>query len=519
MRLPPTRGRVLAAAVALLTVTGALRAVPASGDPSGAARRAPVTTPGPGDWPTYGHDAQHTFEGRTTITATTASTLRPAWFFPTGDAVTATPTVVHGVVYAGSWDDTFYAVDLATGHLVWKHPLSPQDAVTPYPGEKVRDFSSDGGLVTSSAWFEPGNGTRPDLVIFGGGYTLYALNAHTGALYWRHDYTGQPSLPPRPDVDGARIFSSPVVADGKVLFAVDVDGQRAERGYVVAASLATGKPDWAYQTDVNDAGQILNDGCGNVWSSGSVLPKAGLVVFDESDCKFSNPPPTAETVFALHIADGRLAWRYRPRRADTLCDWDFGASANVGLAPNGDATFLGVGAKDGTYYSLDPATGRLRWKTNVVFGGFSGGFVATAAYDGRRVVGSTAIGDFGKFESNGPQVCDPANPRDQQMQEPTVHAFDADSGAVQWQAVGAASFAATTIAGGLSFNGLALQNAVQVRAVSTGQLLASLSLPAPNWSGIATVGDAIVFGTGASDVGSPDGIYAYTPGGAPPAGP
>src|SRR4051812_38142093 len=66
------------------------------------------------DWPTYGHDPQHTFAARTTLTATSVKGLKPAWTFPTGDAVTATPTVVDGAVYAGSWDGSFYALDLAT---------------------------------------------------------------------------------------------------------------------------------------------------------------------------------------------------------------------------------------------------------------------------------------------------------------------------------------------------------------------------------------------------------------------
>jgi polyvinyl alcohol dehydrogenase (cytochrome) len=479
------------------------------------AARQPITRPSASDWPTYGHDAQHTFHGRTTLTETSAAQLQTAWFFPTGDAVTATPTVVAGVVYVGSWDDTFYAVELATGHLLWKYALSPQNAVTPYPGEAHRDATSDGGLVTSSAWYEPGNGTRPDLVIFGGGYTLYALNARTGALYWRHDYTGQPGRPPRPDFDGARIFSSPVVAGTTVLFAVDVDGQRGERGYVVAANLDTGAPVWTYKTDVDAAGHVLNNGCGNVWSSGSIVPQAGLVVFDEADCHFSNPPPTAETVFALHLSTGALAWRFQPHRPDSACDFDFGSTANVGVS-GGTTTFLGVGGKDGTYYSLDPTTGRLRWKTNVVFGGFSGGFIGTAAYDGTRVVASTAVGDFGRFESNGNKLCDPSNPADTSMEEPSVHALTASSGQVQWEASGAPSFGATTVAGGMTFNGLALSDAVQVRDAITGRLLASLSLPAPCWSGIATAGDAIVFGTGASEVGSPDGIYVDTPGGAMP---
>ncbi len=188
--------------------------------------------------------------------------LAIAWQFPTGDAVTATPTVVDGTVYAGSWDGWFYAVDLETGKLRWKYQLQAQDAVTPYPGQTPRDGTSDGGLVTSSAWFEPRAAhatgrtgpARPDLVIFAGGYTLYALDAHTGALYWKHDYTGRPDQPPDPNHDGTRIFSSPVVVGGSVLFGVDTDGERASRGYAVGASLATGDPLWEYQTDVDTAG-------------------------------------------------------------------------------------------------------------------------------------------------------------------------------------------------------------------------------------------------------------------------
>ena len=276
---------------------------------SGGAARVALTSPvvaGAWDWPSYGHDAQHSFHGRTTLTEATARTLAVAWFFRTGDAVTATPTVVAGTVYVGSWDGNFYALNLETGAVRWKYKLEAQNAVTPYPGQHPRPITSDGGLVTSSAWYQPGNGTRPDLVIFGGGYTLYALNASTGALYWRHDYTGRPGVPPDPNTDGTRIFSSPVVAGDKVLFGVDVDGTRGERGYVAAADLDTGDPVWEYQTDRNGDGRLLNDGCGSVWASGTVLPRLGLVVFDTADCHFSNPPPTAEAVFALHIDDGKF---------------------------------------------------------------------------------------------------------------------------------------------------------------------------------------------------------------------
>lgn len=476
---------------------------------------APVA--GPWDWPAYGHDAQHSFSGRTTLTNASVTHLRKAWFFPTGDAVTATPTVVDGTVYVGSWDDYFYAVDLSTGHLRWKYRLSSQNAVTPYPGEKVRDISSDGGLVTSSAFFEPAAAGRPALVIFGGGYTLYALEAATGTLFWRHVYPGLPGATPDPTTDGARIFSSPVVVDGKVVFGVDTDGQRGSHGYVVAADVNTGDPVWVTQTDVDGNGNVLNDGCGSVWSSGTVLPEEGLVVFGTADCHFQNPPPLSEAVVALRLDSGAVAWVFRPGRADDQCDEDFGATANAGLSPSGQADFLGAASKDGTYYSLDPAAGTLRWSTNVVFGGFSGGFIATTAYDGTQVVGSTALGDYGRFESSGQVLCDPGNPRDTPRQEPTVHALSASTGAVTWQAGGAASFAPTTLAGGMAFNDPALDGPVmEVRRAAGGKLLAKVHLAQESWSGIATVGDAVVIGTGTDYSYQPSGIEVLTPGGRPP---
>ena len=475
------------------------------------------TPAGRWDWPGYGHDAQHTFHGRTTLTPSSVATLKTAWFFPTGDAVTATPTVVDGTVYAGSWDDRFYALNLETGAVRWTYRLSAQNAVTPYPGEQPRDTTSDGGLVTSSAWYEPGDGSRPDLVIFGAGYTLYALEAATGALYWRHDYTGRPGRPADPDTDGTRIFSSPVVVGHDVLFATDTDGQQGERGYIAAADLDTGDPVWEFDTDPGPSGRPQADGCGNVWSSGTVLPALGLVVYGTADCNFENTQSLTESVLALHIATGTLAWVYRPDLPDLACDWDFGATANAGVTSAGVATFLGEGNKNGSYYSLDPATGKLRWTTNVVFGGFAGGFVASTAFDGQRVFGATALGDYGNFDNSAPILCDPGNPRDQSLEEPTVHAFDAASGAVAWQQGDAPSFAPTTVAGGMTFNGPALRgDTVQVRSAAIGTLLATVTLPGPVWSGVATVGDALVVGLGSSYSAHPSGIAVVTPGGRPP---
>jgi len=464
----------------------------------------------PLDWPSYGHDALHSFDGQTRLTPASAHTLRLAWRFHTGDAVTATPTVAGWTVYAGSWDGYFYAVDLRTGRLRWKYRLQAQPAVIPYPGQNPRPDDSDGGLVTSSAWFEPADAGHPDLVIFGGGYTLYALDARTGALFWEHDYTGQPDLPPDPVHDGARIFSSPVVADGKVFIGVSVDGAVGYRGYIVAADLLTGDPVWELQTDADAQGQVLNDGCGDVWSSGTVLQSMGAVVFSTADCRSTDAAPMSESILALSMADGQVLWSSKPQRVDPGCDFDFGASVNAGLNSAGQPTFLGVGGKDGTYYSIDPTTGALVWSTNVVFGGSSGGFIGTTAYDGHHVYGSTALGELGS------SPCEPGNPRDKAIEEPSVHAFDAATGAVVFQERLGQSFGPTTVAGGMTFTGLALDPVVEVRLARTGRLIHTIRLRAPCWSGIATAGNAIVFGTGSSEQGTDAGILAYTPYGQPP---
>ncbi len=464
------------------------------------APRSPVPA---GSWASYGNGPEHDFVGPTTLTPSTVGTLREAWFFPTGDAVTATPTVVGGVAYFGSWDTKFYAVDVATGTLRWSYQLDSQTGVTPYPGEQPRTDDSDGGLVTSTAWYEPGAGTRPNLVIFGGGYTLYAIDADTGQLFWKHIYDGLPERPPSPTTDPTRIFSSPIVEDGNVYFGTSTDGQAGERGYIVAASLQTGAPVWIHQTDVNAEGTILDDGCGGVWSSGSYLPDLDDVVFTVADCNDGNVQTTsAERVISLDARTGSVRWTTGVGTRNLTCDFDE-VGTNVGLAPDGRPDFLGAFGKDGRYVSLDPATGAVRWSTRVVFGGSAGGFLGSPAYDGSVIYGATGIGDL-------TPDCSPGSPGDVGDQSnPSFFAIDASTGKVLWHASDARSFGATTYSGGMTFSCEVFEPTVQVRNATTGALLTDLALPGPCWSGVAISGGTVVTGLGTSAGGSASGVIAF----------
>ena len=122
----------------------------------------------------------------------------------------------------------------------------------------------------------------------------------------------------------------------------------------------------------------------------------------------------------------------------------------------GEERYVGIGGKDGTYYLLqrltESPTGELAWATNVVFGGMVGGFFGAAAFDGEHIFSATGIGDGNVFTQTG--LCDPSNPRDTFMQEPSMHALDAATGSTLWEKSFNQSFAPTSLADGVVFSGL-----------------------------------------------------------------
>jgi outer membrane protein assembly factor BamB len=472
------------------------------------------------DWPMYGRNLHHTFSNSSSaITPLNVSTLQLAWSFPTGDAVSASPTVVRGVVYVGAWDGVFYALDARAGGLLWQFPVDCQNTVVPVPprclgpGEPPPErFFTDGGLITASA------AVVEDTVYFAAGKTLYSVRAADGRLRWKRVICGNPDdLNCASDAnDPTRIFSSPAVFEGLVFIGSSVDGMDGYRGGFLALDAETGEIRWRFEVDplLDANGQVvggLNRGCGNVWSSAAIDEQRRLVFFGTSDCQHDAPPPYHEAVIALETKTGTPIWVFRPRQTDT-CDFDFGATPNV--FDIGPQRYVGIGGKDGTYYVLqrltdDPA-GQLVWATNVVFGGMAGGFFGAAAFDGAHLFSATAIGDY-----NPPSlsVCDPSNPRDTPIQEPSMHAFTATSGEVRWEQTVNLSVAPTSLAAGVVLSGtvgLLAPPALQAYDARTGQLLASFQLPGSVNSGATPVGKMVFVGSGNSTDGEGSAVHAFT---------
>src|SRR6266705_1775781 len=123
-----------------------------------------------GDWPTFLHDPQRTAAGNdTTISTGNAAQLALKWAFNTGGPIAASPTVVGGLVYAGSWDGYEYALNATTGALVWKTFLG-QTTAPCYPQ-----------LAGVSSTADVENGV---VYVGGGDSNWYALDSASGAILW-----------------------------------------------------------------------------------------------------------------------------------------------------------------------------------------------------------------------------------------------------------------------------------------------------------------------------------------------
>lgn len=477
------------------------------------------------DWPMYGHDLQHSFSsspGCSRISSLNVATLVPAWFFHAKDSITASPAVSHGRVYVGSWDGTFYALDAATGKLLWSYRIT------------TKDLSAFGRIVSSAAVVDAGVGTyRRRVVVFGGGSSLWVLDAATGRKLASLDLDPRTRALRRTarasDPRVVEVESSPAVvpaAHGRehIYVGFDVhDEPRVGHTGLVALTLVPGaqwklRPRWKYDVDRNrthygraglTAGSGHGLGCGGVWSSPAVDPARHLVVFGTAACDFA-PRAYArhlnysEEMVALDTTTGHRLWRFRPesalpsqarRLADAERDADFGASANIFTLRDGERV-VGEGRKNAVYYVRDESTGRRVSRTlagqagvvheNFAVGGFLGPPAVQLGTDGRamRVIGGTAIPV-------------PRTLRDLNRATWAVRALNPQTGRIDWVfRLALPTYAATSVVNGLALVPETFESSLLALDAATGRPLWLSPVIGPPSSTPVVVGDSVYLGTG-----------------------
>src|SRR5438132_10772034 len=158
---PGRHARLLASLATLVTAVASVAAL-------APLRAAAVTYQ---DWPTYLHDAARTAASNEAIlTSNNATALKKKWSYATGGSIVASPAIVNGTVYVGSWDGYEYSIDGAKGALNWKTSLGQTN--DPACNPPVLGVTSGATLV---------NGV---LYAGGGDANWYALDANSGAVLW-----------------------------------------------------------------------------------------------------------------------------------------------------------------------------------------------------------------------------------------------------------------------------------------------------------------------------------------------
>ena len=323
----------------------------------------------PGAWLTTGRDAGKThYSPLDQVNRQTAARLGFAWELKTGTnrGMEATPIVADGVMYTSGVAGRVYALDAATGHLLWQFepPLKLKNA-----RGSCCDIVNRGVAVWKGKVY---------VASFEG--ILYALDAKDGTVRWQADTF----------IDRGRAYSitgAPQIAH-KVVVIGNGGAEFDSRGYVSAYDLETGQLAWRFYTVPGDPTKpneskaldmaaktwdpkrdASTGGGGNAWDGIAYDPKTNLVFFGTGNGAPWNSayrsPSGGDNLFlasivAVNADSGEYVWHYQETPGER---WDYDATPPIMLASlkfNGaDRDVLLQASKNGFFYVLDRANGQV----------------------------------------------------------------------------------------------------------------------------------------------------------------
>ena len=342
-------------------------------------------------WNGWGRDlANSRFQPHPGLDPADLPRLKLKWAFAYPGALTwGQPTVVGGRVFVADTVDAVYALDAQSGCAVW----------TVKPGAAVRSAVSIGAGADGKA-----------VAYFGdmSGW-MHAVDADSGQELWKTRVDDHPL---------ARMTGSPVLAGDRLLVPVSSleEGAASQaayacctfRGAVLALDVKTGKALWKTKTITaplktyrrkGQAVDLHGPAGGSVWNAPTVDLKHGRVYFGVGNDYTDIDDRNTDGVMALDLKTGRKLWMNQLLAKDhwqagcsygTVCpedagpDFDFAASTILVSLPKGRQVLV-AGQKSGTVYGLDPASGKLLWKTPVGSGSIFGGIEWGMAAAGRAV--------------------------------------------------------------------------------------------------------------------------------------
>lgn len=322
-------------------------------------------------WSDYGGapDAAQ-YSALSQINRSNVSHLEVAWTYSTGDdrRYFFNPVVADGVMYVLAKNNSFVALDAATGRVIWTHAAEPGTTII-----------TDRGI---NYWESKDRSERR--LLFASNHFLCAIDARTGASIPSFGEGGRVDLKEGLDRDPKAIKLVQSTTPGRVFEDLLILGSATNQGYgsapgdIRAFNVRTGKLVWTFHT-IPRPGEFGYDtwpkdawkrvGGANVWSELSVDEKRGIVYAPTASAKYNfygadrnGADLFADCLLALDARTGKRLWHFQMVHHD-IWDYDDGTAPKL-LTVRHDGKLVDVVAqvtKQGFVWVFDRVTGAPLW--------------------------------------------------------------------------------------------------------------------------------------------------------------
>jgi len=353
------------AAAVLIAGAGATLAL-AAAEPVVKIKPAPAFTtqqlmePPTGNWVTNGGSLYNQrYSPLTAINRDTVRNLKAQWrTHLNGSGIgaqysgQAQPIFYAGVLYMTTGASDVFALDVATGKILWSYQAKLDPA----------------RVKVCCGWVNRGVALGDGKVFLGQlDAQLVALDQRTGKVVW--------SIQAEDPLQGYSIVSAPLYHDGRVITGFG-GGDMGVRGRVKAYDAKSGKLQWTFYTipAPDEFGgdtwprdnEIWKYGGATVWQTPAVDPELGMLYFSTGNAApdFNGSVRKGDNLFtvaivALDLKTGKYRWHFQQVHHDI---WDYDSPSPVVLF---DATIDGKPrkgiaevSKTGWVYILDRGTGK-----------------------------------------------------------------------------------------------------------------------------------------------------------------